>query len=137
MKTEWQDTENQDAYVEEMIRRAEAGGLIRAPKHMKQDILKRVERPEYQIALRTREFSKNVQLLFYSLKVGAAVVMALFLLFMVPRELPKNDFSLPGKEPGLEFSIGDILDEGLRDLNHMLGEWPAQYRDRQNMQRED
>ncbi|MCI9384696.1 MAG: hypothetical protein HFI24_10930, partial [Lachnospiraceae bacterium] len=84
MRTEYDKIKDLDAYTEQLIRQVEKEGLIKAPAHMKQEILERSKRLDYQLAVTTRKVSKQMQLFFYSLKVGAAVVTALFLLFMVP-----------------------------------------------------
>jgi hypothetical protein len=56
--------------------------LIPAPRDMKADILKAVNRPEIQLAIRVKETSKKMQLLIYSLKVGTATIVALLLLLL-------------------------------------------------------
>ena len=55
--------------------------LIAAPKDMKTNILKAV-RHEYLIKDTVKEVSKRMQLLIYSLKVGAATSLALLLLIL-------------------------------------------------------
>lgn len=124
-----------DTYTLDLIRQVESEGLLQAPVHMKAEILERSRKPEYQIALQTRKISRNMQFFFYSLKVGAAVVTALFLLFMVPREIPQNDGFFE-REPvqAREASIGEKFNEGLRDFNQMLTEITTS---NQNRQRED
>ena len=64
-----------DAYTEQLIRQAEAEGLIPAPAHMKQEILERSRSLDYQLRVQTRQIPKKLQFLYYSLKVGAAVVI--------------------------------------------------------------
>ena len=76
MRTEYEKIKDLDAYTEQIIRQVEAEGLIKAPAHMKQEILERSERIDYQLAVATRKVSGQMQLFFYSLKVGAAVVAA-------------------------------------------------------------
>jgi hypothetical protein len=51
-----------------------------APADMKANILAAVRRPEIQIAKKINETSKQMQLLLYSLKVGAATLGALAVL---------------------------------------------------------
>lgn len=89
MKQKDRKQEMLDAYTLELIRQVESEGLRKAPAHMKAEILERSRKPDYQIALQTRRLSRNMQFFFYSLKVGAAVATALFLLFTVPREIPQ------------------------------------------------
>lgn len=59
-----------------------AEDIIPAPRDMKENILKATKRPEVQIAIKSREASKRIQLLLYSLKVGTAAVAAIALLFL-------------------------------------------------------
>ena len=95
MRTEYEKIKDLDAYTEQLIRQVEAEGLIKAPAHMKQEILDRSGRMDYQLAVTTKKVSRQMQLFFYSLKVGAAVVTALFLLLMVPKELPQAEPMAP------------------------------------------
>ncbi|MDF2905497.1 MAG: hypothetical protein K0R34_818 [Herbinix sp.] len=59
-----------------------AEDIIPAPRDMKENILKATKRPEIQIAIKSREASKRIQLLLYSLKVGTAAVAAIALLLL-------------------------------------------------------
>jgi hypothetical protein len=56
--------------------------MITAPKDMKENILKATKRPEIQLAVRMKETSNRMQFFIYSLKVGTATVVALFLLML-------------------------------------------------------
>ena len=123
MTTEHEKIKDLDAYTEQIIRRVEAEGLIKAPAHMKQEILERSERIDYQLAVTTRKVSRQMQLFFYSLKVGAAVVTALFLLFMVPKEIPQAEPMVP-KEAARqqEETLNRRLNNGMQEMNRMLNE---------------
>lgn len=123
MRTEYEKIKDLDAYTEQIIRQAEAEGLIKAPAHMKQEILERSERIDYQLAVATRKVSGQMQLFFYSLKVGAAVVTALFLLFMVPKEIPQAETMVP-KEAARqqEETLNRRLNNGMQEMNRMLNE---------------
>ena len=123
MRTEHEKIKDLDAYTEQIIRRVEAEGLIKAPAHMKQEILERSERIDYQLAVTTRKVSRQMQLFFYSLKVGAAVVTALFLLFMVPKEIPQAEPRVP-KEAARqqEETLNRRLNNGMQEMNRMLNE---------------
>jgi hypothetical protein len=59
-----------------------ADDMIPAPRDMKENILKASKRPEVQIAIKSREASKRIQLLLYSLKVGTAAAAAIALLLL-------------------------------------------------------
>lgn len=123
MRTEHEKIKDLDAYTEQIIRQVEAEGLIKAPAHMKQEILERSERIDYQLAVTTRKVSGQMQLFFYSLKVGAAVVTALFLLFMVPKEIPQAEPMVP-KEAARqqEETLNRRLNNGMQEMNRMLNE---------------
>lgn len=121
MRTEQWNRQELDARMEQVIREVEAEGLLHAPVHMKQEILERSRRVDYQLAATGREVSRQMQLLFYSLKVGAAVVTALFLLFMVPRELPKAEPVSPREAARQqEETLNRRLNNGMREINQML-----------------
>lgn len=109
-----------DAYTERLIRQVEAQGLIPAPVHMKQEILERSRSLDYQLRVQTRQIPKKLQFLYYSLKVGAAVVMALFLVFMVPREMPQVNSVAAEITVQREESLGNKLNQGMRTMNRML-----------------
>ena len=123
MRTEHEKIKDLDAYTEQIIRRVEAEGLNKAPAHMKQEIQERSERIDYQLAVTTRKVSRQMQLFFYSLKVGAAVVTALFLLFMVPKEIPQAEPMVP-KEAARqqEETLNRRLNNGMQELDQMLNE---------------
>ena len=108
-----------EAYTERLIRQVEAEGLISAPVHMKQEILERSRSLDYQLRVQTRQIPKKLQFLYYSLKVGAAVVMALFLVMMVPREMPDMRGTM-GITVHQEESLGNKLNQGMRTMNRML-----------------
>lgn len=56
------------------------GELTAAPPDLKKKILTAVKKPEIQIAKKVNETSKRMQLLWYSLRVGAATIGALAVL---------------------------------------------------------
>lgn len=126
------DSKDLDAYTQAIIHQVEAEGLIRAPKHMKQEILQRSQRVDYQLAIQSREISKKMQFFFYSLKVGAAVVTALFMVFAIPKELPTAEGSVPEASSwGQEESIGEKLNKGLQEFNQIFDELITTNRNRQ------
>ena len=109
-----------NAYTQELIRQVEAEGLIPAPAHMKQEILGRSKSLDYQIRVQTRQIPKKLQFLCYSLKVGAAVALALFLVFMVPQEMPKLNSVSAEITVQREESLGNKLNQVMRSMNRML-----------------
>ncbi len=56
--------------------------LIEAPRNMKENILMATMRPEVQLAIKIKESSKRMKLFLYSLKVGAATIVALLVLLL-------------------------------------------------------
>ncbi|MCI8376058.1 MAG: hypothetical protein HFI29_11580 [Lachnospiraceae bacterium] len=123
MSTRYEKIKELDAYTEQLIRQVEAEGLIKAPAHMKQEILERSGRMDYQLAVTTKRVSRQMQLFFYSLKVGAAVATALFLLFMVPKELPKTEPMAPGEAARQqEETLNRRLNRGMQEINQMLND---------------
>lgn len=74
-----------DFDLELLADQIEAGCMVPAPRDLKASILREAARPEVQLEIKTRELSRKVQLLLYSLKVGTAVAGALFLLSVAPR----------------------------------------------------
>lgn len=123
MRAEYNKIRDLNDYTEQLIRQVEAEGLIQAPAHMKQEILERSRRVDYQVAVTTRQVSKQMQLFFYSLKVGAAVVTALFLLFMVPKELPYEPPVAPREAAKRqEETLNRRINNGMRELNQMLND---------------
>ena len=123
MRTEHEKIRDVDAYTEQLIRQVEAEGLIQAPAHMRQEILERSKRMDYQLVVTTKKVSRQMQLFFYSLKVGAAVVTALFLLFMVPKELPKTEPVSPREAAKQqEETLNRRLNNGMREINQMLND---------------
>ncbi len=58
--------------------------LITAPRHLKSDILERSRNLDVQLIAGTNHLSKRLQLFYFSLKVGAAVLCALTMLTILP-----------------------------------------------------
>ena len=123
MSTRYEEIKDLEAYTEQLIRQTEAEGLIKAPAHMKQEILERSRRVDYQLAITTKRLSKQMQLFFYSLKVGAAVAAALFLLFMVPKELPQTEPMAPREAARQqEETLNRRLNNGMQEISQMLND---------------
>ena len=90
-KQESMTTEEQEAFLDhicscnhcaDQFTTIMAEEIIPAPRDMKENILKAIKRPEVQIAIKSREASKRIQLLLYSLKVGTAAAAAIALLLL-------------------------------------------------------
>lgn len=101
----------------ELIRQVEAERLIRAPGHMKEEILKRSERIDYRLAVQTRRLSKNAEILLYSMKVSAAVAAALLMIFAVPADMTvMKELPVQSRED----AIGERMGQGFREMDQMI-----------------
>lgn len=58
--------------------------VLPAPRHLKASVLERSRRPDIQIIAGSNQISKKLQMFYFSLKVGAAVLCALSLLTIAP-----------------------------------------------------
>lgn len=109
--------------LEELINQVEQEGLISAPRHMKQEILEHSRRIDHQLVRETRQTSKNMQLFLYSMKVGAAVITALLILFLTPSELPQMDREIPMTVTWEEnVNLGEKMNQGIREANERMGQ---------------
>lgn len=123
MRNQDGNQEKLDVFTQKLICRVETEGLITAPAHMKQEILERSRRMDVQLVVQSRRLSKKMQLFFYSLKVGAAVAMALFMLFLVPKELPRAELDTAAawvSEQQTEIPLGKRLNAGLGKIDRMF-----------------
>lgn len=73
-----------DFCVEQFADYIEEQELIRAPRYLQEEILKRSQQFEVQIVAKSNQASKKLQLFYYSLKVGFAAVFALAFLMAAP-----------------------------------------------------
>lgn len=75
--------------IEALIAQVESQPLLSAPAYLKDEILDKSRGVSVQVPLqlekKKKELSKRMQLLFYSLKISAAVVFCLFQLAMINR----------------------------------------------------
>lgn len=69
-------------YCSNLFAASMSENLIKAPQDLKANLLKAAKLPEVQLAVRMKETSKRMQLFLYSLKVGTATIVALFLLLL-------------------------------------------------------
>ena len=72
----------------QFIQGVEKNDMIKAPIQMKEEILKKSKSPVIQIAVESKKVSKKVQFFWYSLKISAAVAIALTLLIFI--SIPAN-----------------------------------------------
>ena len=88
----------------------EQGYLISPPPDMKEHILKKSRRIRQQ-----REYSKKMQLFFYSLRVGAAMCFALLLLFVIDYKTSSMEIKIPDEKKGFQLEM-------LTNINHNINE---------------
>ncbi|MEG0687330.1 MAG: hypothetical protein RSB57_04205 [Hungatella sp.] len=105
---------NSDFCMMQFADRLEADGLLTAPKHMQDNILARSRQLDVQIVAKTNEASKNLQLFYYSLKVGFATVFALSFLLAIPQ--------IPMVSP----SRVNVFYEKAQEINDQLQEFSNQ-----------
>lgn len=58
--------------------------LLTAPARMKSEILSRISRPDVQIIAKSNRISKKLELFYFSLRVGTAVLCSLAILSVAP-----------------------------------------------------
>lgn len=69
---------------EQIALQAEKQELLTAPARMKSEILSKLNRPEVQIIAKSNRISKKLELFYFSLRVGTAVLCSLALLSFAP-----------------------------------------------------
>lgn len=118
MRLEKREKQEDDREILELIRQAESEGLLKAPGHMKEEILKRSESIDYRLSVRTRRFSQKTEFYLYSAKVAAAVAAALFMIVMVPADISEIR-EIPERKTEQQ-SIGSRMNEGMKMLDRMF-----------------
>lgn len=95
--------------------------IVTAPLNFKAMVLDRSQMPDVQLAVKagqtSRYVSSRLRLLLYSLKVGAAVLAALFLLFFLP--VPQAGASRAPEPPAAYSPEPTFLERVLNDSNHL------------------
>lgn len=69
---------------QQMALQAEKQELLAAPARMKSEILSQINRPDVQIIAKSNRLSKKLELFYFSLRVGTAVLCSLALLSFAP-----------------------------------------------------
>ena len=69
---------------EQIALQTEKQELLAAPARMKSEILSKLNRPEVQIIAKSNRISKKLELFYFSLRVGTAVLCSLALLSFAP-----------------------------------------------------
>lgn len=114
--------EMSDYELMQFIQSVEKDSLIKAPAHMKEEILLKSRKPVVALEVETKKVSKKVQLLLYGLKVSAVAAAALTLLVFssfpmdsVVEKLPKTE------ETKREWNITENLYKGSNKVTSILG----------------
>ena len=111
-----------DYELMQFIESIEENSLIKAPAHMKEEIMQKSKNPMVQITVETKRVSKKLQLFLYGLKVSAVAAAALTLL--VVSSIPMNNATEPKpREPEKrqEFNITESLLNGSNKVTGFLG----------------
>lgn len=94
-----------DYCIEQFADEVEQQALLHAPRDFKADVLKKSGQIDIRLTAKSHQLSKQLQLFYYSLKVGMAVLGSLALLSVLPR-LPQNFAQPPGLFPVSEWETG-------------------------------
>lgn len=108
LKKEKQEMFIQEVTEEEVeflkfIQDVEENYMLKAPRGLKENILRDSQRVRTQVVVQSRKMSARVQLFLYGMKISIAVVTALFLLSIVDMDVnlpvPKDEgYRQPGKK---------------------------------------
>ncbi len=104
------------------IQCVEENDMIKAPIQMKEEILKKSKSPVIRIAVESKKVSKKVQLFWYSLKISAAVAIALTLLIFI--SIPAN--IVPSVKTGpvkKEWNITEKIYDRSTQVTNILGKF--------------
>lgn len=106
----------------QFIQCVEENDMIKAPIQMKEEILKKSKSPVIRIAVESKKVSKKVQLFWYSLKISAAVAIALTLLIFI--SIPAN--IVPSVKTGpvkKEWNITEKIYDRSTQVTNILGKF--------------
>ena len=106
----------------QFIQCVEENDMIKAPIQMKEEILKKSKSPVIRIAVESKKVSKKVQLFWYSLKISAAVAIALTLLIFI--SIPAN--FVPSVKTGpvnKEWNITEKIYDRSTQVTNILGKF--------------
>lgn len=103
----------------------EAHELLKAPAGLKASILEQSRRPDVQFIAGTNQISKRLQLFFFGLKVGAAVLCSLALLAVAPSF--SQELAVKSTQAGYrieqsadrQWSLYDKVDNFTKQLNRL------------------
>lgn len=81
-----------------LIQSIERNQMITAPKHLKENVIRKSRKTEVQMVQKTTRMSVRVELLLYGLKISAAVVGAIFLLGVIDMNQSMMNLELYSRE---------------------------------------
>ena len=106
----------------QFIQRVEENDMIKAPAQMKEEIIKMSKSPVIRIAVESKRVSKKVQFFWYSLKISAAVAIALTLLIFI--NLPADFVSSVNTHPvEKEWNITEKIYNKSTQVTNTLGKF--------------
>ncbi|MDO4295300.1 MAG: hypothetical protein Q4D90_03965 [bacterium] len=97
----------------------EENALLPAPAHMKAEILEKSRRPEVQLLVRTQAVAQKLDFFLYSLRVGFAVVCALFMLTGLSRFSSNLSYFSDREAPPITGVLQHKTQEVNTYLNHV------------------
>ena len=106
----------------QFIQCVEENDMIKAPAQMKEEIIKTSKSPIIRIAVESKKVSKKVQFFWYSLKISAAVAIALTLLIFI--SIPTN--FVPSVKTGpvkKEWNITEKIYDRSTQVTDVLGKF--------------
>lgn len=99
----------------------ESESLLTAPMDLRESVLRRSRQIDVQMIAKTNQASRQLQLFYYSLRVGFAVLGALVLLALTPYSLehipqrgssrwqPEHTWNFHLSSPDISLNLDDIL----------------------------
>lgn len=115
-----------DAQLMELMSEVEANEMLRAPAHMKEEILQKMKNPAVVLTVQTKKASKKVQLFLYSLKISTAVAVALTAIVAI--SMPVDTVKIvPSQETSRqEWNITERIYEKSNSITTLLDEFSNQ-----------
>lgn len=89
----------------------EQGYLVTPPPDMKEHILRKSKNIR-----KRKEYSKKMQLLFYSLRVGIAMCFTLILLFATDRKMPEAQQKTMEEKPGFQLEVLNHINRSINEV---------------------
>lgn len=96
--------------------------LMKPPAYLREEILERSRKPDIRVVKTVYQTSRRMRFFLYSLKVGAAVAVSLFLLFFSPVERIEMS-AIEKLSERSESAITEKLNEGNDKINSFLNQF--------------